>query len=242
MKREKDLADKAVKSVRARQLGLELPRPAPRYEPSSFVVSDGNRSALEFGVSLVRTGERAFVVAGARASGKSHLLHVLASEARARVLSAAKFFDTGAELDKGATWVAVDDCDCGVDPNRLLERLEWSRYGGLRLILAGAQPVTAWAHGLRDLETRLAALPAVILPEPDDSLLDALIRQHFATRQLKTAPDVARFAAPRLPRTFAAADDFVNAVAKIAAEEGRPITVAAAKIAIGRLFEAGDNP
>lgn len=227
---------------RVRQLRLDLPDPPPRYDPASFVVTGSNQAAYELGLALARSAEPAIVIAGARASGKSHFLHLLADKIGSPVLSAADAFAGGAAPTGDAQRLAIDDCDVAMDPRRTLEFFERARIGGARLMLAGAAPIASWAHGLRDLETRLAAMPAVVLGEPDEDLLAAVIRQNFATRQLKFGPGVASYAAPRIPRTFEAASAFAEAAAGLAADHSRPINLAIAKNAIGRLFGDRDSP
>jgi chromosomal replication initiation ATPase DnaA len=243
MKDEKIAVAGALRRGLERQFRLDLPPPPPRYDPASFAVTEINRAAVELGRALARSDEPAFVVAGTRASGKSHFLSVLAQSAGAPIVAAADVF--GAPMEQGvqsASLIGVDDCDSEFDPRCALEFIEAARGRGVRLMLAGTAPVAAWAHGLRDLQTRFAALPAVMLPEPDEDLLSAVIQQHFATRQLKTADGVARYAAPRIARTFAAANAFAEAAAAIAADSSRPINLAVAKKAVGRLLGGTESP
>lgn len=226
-----------------RQLRLDLPPPPPRYNAAAFAVTAINCAACGLGRALARSAEPAFIVTGARASGKSHFLHVLALELGAPVLTAAEALDVMRAADRGGpAFMAIDDFDRESDPRRALEFLERARSAGRRLALGGAAPVGSWARGLSDLESRLAAMPAVHLPEPDEDLLAAVIRQHFATRQLKAAAGVAAYAAPRISRTFAAANAFAETAARLAADHGRPINLAVAKKAVEWLLGAADSP
>ena len=136
---------------------------------------------------------------------------------------------------------AIDDCDRACEPMTLLRVIEDRRRRGLRTALAGRDRPRAWARGLKDLETRLEAAPRAELADPGEDLLAAVLAQHFRTRQLRTARGVVAYAAPRIPKTFAAAAAFAEAAAHAAAE-GRPITVDLAKTIVANLFEGPFQP
>lgn len=220
------------------QMALNLPCPAPAFASSSYSVTGSNAQAMRLACTLAASNDPAFLICGPRASGKSHLLHVVAELTGAQVLAVSA--PDVASAHSGA--LAFDNCQAWADPRAALVFLERRRIAGQKLILAGEGWPRSWAKGLKDLETRLEGLPRVELGEPDEELLTAVIRQQFQTRQLRTRPGVAAYAAPRIPRTFAAADAFVTAAAAAAAAAARPISRALAKKVVENLFEAGSRP
>src|SRR5207247_10669361 len=58
---------------------------------------------------------------------------------------------------------------------------------------------------IRDLASRLRALPAVAMAPPDDALLRAVLVKLFADRQLAVDESVIGYLATRIERSFAAA-------------------------------------
>ena len=76
----------------------------------------------------------------------------------------------------------------------------------------------------------------ISLEEPDEDLLRAVIAQRFRERQWRAAETVPEFAAPRIPRTFAAAEAFVDAVGAAAIAEGKPISLPLARKTVENLF------
>ena len=208
------------------------------YSRASFIVTDANRTALALGEDFLKSGALALTVTGPNGSGKSHLLHVLAQSVNGQVLNGVNL--DPAEVMSGP-FLFVDDIHRMVDPRTLLSLVEQGRLKNDKIILSGAGVPRDWARGLVDLETRLEAMARASLDEPDEVLLKSVIMQLFKERQLRTSEGVAAYAAPRLPRTFAAASDFVEAAGAASLAAGRPITLALARNVIDNLSEAGQK-
>lgn len=209
----------------ARQFSLGL-TPAPaRLTRQDFVVADSNAAALGTLYSWRASAEPLLVIAGPAGSGKSHLLSILADLGGA------------ATDDADAGGVSIVDDAMTLAPRALLALIERARETGARLALAGKGDPLDWAQGLRDLETRLGAAARIDLGDPDEPLLQAVILKLLRDRQLRAAPDLAAYATARLPKTFAAARDFVNAMDAASIAEGVPIGVRLAKGVIANLSE-----
>lgn len=222
-------------SVRARvagaQIALDLPAPSRVYRAENYVVSQSNEQQAAFVRRFADGPEPALAICGPRGSGKTHLLHVAAGDA---VFAAA---DPGRSGEGREPLIALDDAHRIDDPRAFLALLEARRRKGAKTIVAGAGAPGSWAVGLRDLETRLEALPRATLDEPDEALLTAVLRQQFRQRQLVIGARVVAFAAPRLPKTFAAAGAFVEAAAREAHAGGQPINLALARKIVEHLSE-----
>jgi chromosomal replication initiation ATPase DnaA len=86
-----------------------------------------------------------------------------------------------------------------------------------------AFPVT-----IRDLASRLRALPSVALTAPDDALLRALIVKLGADRQLALDETLVNYLVNRIERSFAAAHTAVVRLDEEAMRQHRPVTRALA--------------
>jgi chromosomal replication initiation ATPase DnaA len=214
------------------QIAFDLPAPAPAYDTASFIVSEANERAFSLLRRFPQTDDLALALCGPRDSGKTHLLHVVTGDQSGVIASAARLGDYGAEI----ALFAIDDAQTA-EPATLHAVLEKRRDRGLRTIIAGSGRPREWAHGLSDLESRLEALPRADLFEPDEALIEALLSRRFGGLQLRIAAAVPRFAAPRIPRTFAAVAAFVEAARRESADSGGPVNVALAKKVIRNLFE-----
>lgn len=203
---------------RARQIALGLKPPAPRRSRGDFVVTEGNRHLLETLDRWRASTDALLVVTGPEASGKTHLLQILADSA-------------------GEVVALLDDADGNDDPRALLLRIEESRETGARLAIAGRDDPNDWAQGLRDLQSRLAAATRIALAGPDDALLRAVILKLFKDRQLRVSPEIADYAVLRLPRTFAAAQTFVAALDDASIAKGAAVGLKLAREVVANLSE-----
>ena len=91
-----------------------------------------------------------------------------------------------------------------------------------------AQPPAAIEIGLRDLRSRLRAVPVVTLMPPDDPLFRALIVKFCADRQMAIDESVVNYLATRIERSFVAARQAVERLDTEALRLGRPVTRALA--------------
>jgi chromosomal replication initiation ATPase DnaA len=81
---------------------------------------------------------------------------------------------------------------------------------------------------LRDLRSRLRAVPAVQLLPPDDHLFRGLIVKFCADRQLAVDESVVSYLTTRLERSYAAVRQAVELLDTEALRLGRPVTRALA--------------
>lgn len=203
----------------ARQLSLALPDAPPRYDRASYMRSDSNDAAWRAGETWLASEEPALVVCGPPGAGKSHFAHALLEGEVFSVVAAEDFRGKAARHK----FLIVDDMP-SADPRAFLSAMESATAGGARLLLAGAGHPSEWSLGLKDLKTRLEAAPRAVLADPDEALIRGVIAKGFRDRQLAVTAAVVEYAAPRLPRTFAAAHGFVALADRLALEEKRKIT------------------
>ena len=218
---------------KAKQFALDLGSPPPRFEPGAFVIAGSNRDAAATAKAFATSGELLLAICGPAGSGKTHLSHLIAA------------FD-GNVVDAQDLWrlpshrcslLVLDNAErCG-EAKLLFALIEERRSLSLKTAVAGRGRPSDWAAPLKDLATRLEAMPRATLDEPDEELMRAVIDQRFRDRQWRTAEGIAALAAPRLSRTFAAATAFVEAVGAASVSEGRPITLALARSVLASLSE-----
>src|SRR5947208_13921658 len=104
-----------------------------------------------------------------------------------------------------------------------------AREDGAFVLVSAREPPSAFEVELRDLRSRLRAVPTVLLLPPDDQLFRALIVKFCADRQLAVDETVVSYLATRIERSFAAARQAVARLDSEALRLGRPLsrTVAA---------------
>jgi chromosomal replication initiation ATPase DnaA len=214
--------------VQPRQLAFALPH-AESLTRDNFLEGPANAAGLGLIESWPEWPARTMWLAGPEGSGKSHLAAVWAELAGARstmahTLSAAT---VPAALATGA--LVVEDLKANdFDERALFHLLNLAREDQAYVLITARMPPSAIEVELRDLRSRLRALPVVSLTEPDDRLFRALIVKFCADRQLAVDESVVGYLATRIERSYAAARQAVEQLDREALRLGRPVTRALA--------------
>jgi chromosomal replication initiation ATPase DnaA len=201
--------------------------------PGTLVVSAANRDAARLLTQWRSWPGGALALAGPPGSGKTHLALAWALEAGARQVSPrAAPDDAAAIFRESGGRVLIDDADGDRDEAMLWRVLDLARAEGGSILLAGAEPPGAWPVNLPDLRSRLAAMPVARLGEPDEALMEVVLRRICREQFIQLSDDAARYLARRLPRTFAAARQWAAALDAGLVRGARPVTLTGAKRAL----------
>jgi chromosomal replication initiation ATPase DnaA len=166
---------------------------------------------------------------GPEGSGKSHLAAIWAEAAGARVLAAKLLaqIDPPSALATGA--LVVEDLEPDdLDERALFHLINLAREERAYLLLTSRAAVGRFPVNIRDLASRLRALPSVALTAPDDALLRALIVKLAADRQLAIDEAVVNYLANRIERSFTGARAAIERLDQEAMRQHRPLTRALA--------------
>ncbi len=211
-----------------RQLALTLPH-AESFARDDFLEGAANRTALALVEAWPDWPNSTVMLVGDPGAGKSHLASIWAERSGARAIAARGLaIDTVPDaLATGA--LVVEDIDpLIVDQPALFHLLNLAREQSASLLLTARTLPAGWALQVKDLASRLRAIPVVRLEPPDDQLLRALIVKFCADRQLIIDESVVSYLLPRIERSFVAARRAVERLDAEALRRGRPITRALA--------------
>ena len=214
--------------VQPRQLAFALPH-AESLTRDNFLGGPANAAALGLIESWPEWPARTMLLAGPEGSGKSHLAAIWAEQAGARSTTAHALTaaTVPAALATGA--LVVEDLKPNdFDERALFHLLNLAREEEAYVLITARTPPSAIEVELRDLRSRLRALPVVSLAEPDDLLFRALIVKFCADRQLAVDESVVGYLATRIERSYAAARQAVGQLDREALRLGRPVTRALA--------------
>lgn len=188
---------------------------APSYADEDFLVASSNAAAHVWIQRWPDWPGPGLAIFGPPGCGKSHLGQIWRRHAAAAQAS-------GIDLERAeppailgaASALLIDD----LTPSALSSAAEQhlfhiynlltERQGHL-VICAGEAPAR-WPIKLADLRSRLNALPAVAIEQPDDGLLRLLLAKLFSDRQLIVEAGVIEFASQRIERSFEAARKLVD--------------------------------
>lgn len=212
---------------------------APTYGRDDFAVSPANGEAMARLDAWPDWPEGRLALVGPSGSGKTHLARAWAREAGAVVIEAA---DPGAppvELPalRGKP-VLVEDADrradgAALNDEALFHILNMAGVDGGTVLLTGRAAPLAWETSVPDLRSRLNALSVAAIDEPDDVVLEAVLRRAFAQRLLKPDPDLYPYLVSRLPRSAAEAIAAADLLDEAAAERKRELNKALAREVLG---------
>lgn len=207
----------------AEQLSFSLPT-KPALGRDNFFVSEANQLAVTTLENPSLWPDGKLILCGAAASGKTHLTHVWAGEVGAQIISA----ETLAARDiaaEGQGPLAVENIDHmrGEDEVALFHLHNVMLAAGHPLLMTSAAPPALLDIALPDLLSRLQGTSLVGLDPPDDALLAVVLLKMFADRQINLPAGLLDYVLPRIPRSFAAARDFVEALDARALSERKPI-------------------
>ena len=211
-----------------RQLALALNH-TESFAREDFLSGPSNAAALALIESWPQWPNPAIVLTGPEGSGKSHLAAVWSNMAGARLV-AARALDPAAVPATLATGALVieDAAADAFDERALFHLLNLAREQQDYLLLTARTPPAAWSFAIRDLGSRLRALPSVTLAPPDDMLLRAVLVKLFADRQIAVEESLVSYVLTRIERSFAAARKVVQQLDAEAMRRKRALTRALA--------------
>jgi len=215
-------------SLAPRQLALALDH-SVSFAREDFLSGPSNIAAFTLIERWPDWPDRIVALIGPEGSGKSHLAAIWAESAGARVLSAKllSVTDVPSALATGA--LVVEDLEAtDLDEQALFHLINLAREEGAYVLLTGRLAVAGFRVTIRDLASRLRAVPAVMLAPPDDALLRSLLVKLAADRQVALDEPLVNYLVNRIERSFAAAHAAVRRLDDEAMRQQRPVTRALA--------------
>ena len=220
------------------QLALTLDH-AERFGREDFLEGPSNAQALALVERWPDWPNRMVMLTGPEGAGKSHLATIWAASSGARAVAASVLAeaDVPSLLSTGA--LVVENLAAGnVDERALFHLLNLARQERAFVLVTARTPPAGWPVVIKDLASRLRALPVVAVAPPDDVLLRAVIVKLCADRQLAVDDNLVNYVATRIERSFAAAREAVTRLDREALRLQRPVTRSLA----AELFRSAGQP
>lgn len=213
----------------ARQLRLRLGRPAS-HSRDEYVHGPSNAQATKAVDAWPRWPAGCLVLVGPEGVGKTHLACAWAETADAVVLDRRKPDVAAAD----GRPVVLEDVDRGVPEEALFHLINLAPREGGGLLLTSRTKPAAWPAALPDLRSRLNALFVAEIDEPDDQVLEGLLRRFFTARNIRPGEDVYAYLLRRIERSAVTARDIVQRLDE-APDELKPIS----RVLARQLLEGG---
>ncbi|MEA2862989.1 MAG: hypothetical protein QOC84_945 [Bradyrhizobium sp.] len=214
--------------VQPRQLAFALPH-AESLTRDNFLEGPANAQGLVLVDSWPEWPNRTMLLVGSEGSGKSHLAAIWAEHAGARSTTAHALTAAAVPGALATGALVVEDLrQSDFDERALFHLMNMAREDEAFVLITARAPPSAFDVELRDLRSRLRAVPTVSLLPPDDALFRALIVKFCADRQLIIDEAVVGYLATRIERSYAAVRRAVELLDTEALRLGRPVTRALA--------------
>ena len=207
-----------------RQLRLKLRRPVS-YAREAFIPGPSNAQALAALDAWPAWHGRALVLTGPSGVGKTHLARHWAERVGAVILDR-----ENPQVEAAAGRPAlVEDVDQGIEGEALFHLINMAAHEGGGLLLTARTAPAAWSADLPDLRSRLNALPVAVIEEPDDQVLEGVLRKFFRERSIRAPKEVFPYLLRRMERSIPYAQEIVKRLDETADDEQRPISRALAR-------------
>ncbi len=197
--------------------------------PDTLVVADANRAAANLLTEWRTWPAGALALIGPAGAGKTHLALAWALESGARQISPLASPDEAvAAFREAGGRLFIDDADGPRDEAMLWRVLDMARAEAGAVLLVGARPPARWEVAVPDLRSRLAALAVAELGEPDEALMEVVLRRICREQFIQLSDDAAKYLARRLPRSFAAVRHLAAAIDADLTKGAKPVARGAA--------------
>lgn len=215
-------------TAQPRQLALALPH-AESLSRDNFLEGPCNAQALALIDAWPDWPNRIMLLTGPEGGGKSHLAAIWAEVAGARAISAHLLTTANVPGALATGALVVDDLDPATfDAHALFHLMNLAREDGAYVLMTARVPPSSFDVDLRDLRSRLRAIPVVTVESPDDALLRALIVKFCVDRQMSVDEPLVSYLATHIERSFTAVRRTVALLDAEALRLRRPVTRALA--------------
>lgn len=219
--------------------------PAPAAQWDDLLPGAHSAAALRIAGNPEGWATSVLCITGPSKCGLSFLAEAWANRFGGVSLTAAELAKAGRRgLDVLAgCHVAVDDAEiaAGKHEEALLSLINLVAAGGGRLLLTSHRAPSQWRTGSADLKSRLNALPAGEIGQPDEAVVRARLEIAAARRFMKLSPDVLNYLVPRLELAYDAVENFMGRLSEAVSDIDRAPSLPLARRVLEQMGEVAEE-
>ena len=198
----------------------------PAIGGQDYLVAISNREAVEWLDLWPDWQVPAIIIYGSTGCGKSHLANLFSLKCGASIIKPSLIEDIGiSNILEESNFCVLDDTEFGFNEEDLLHLYNALVSSGGHMLMTAKIPPGQWGLTLKDLESRLKAIPTIKIGLPDDGLLEAVFAKHFSDRQLLVSAEIISYLIPRIERSLSMVQKVVEKIDKLSLSSGRKVTL-----------------
>jgi DnaA regulatory inactivator Hda len=215
-------------------------RHTPSYAPQDFILGTANEEAHAW-LHAWPTSWTApsAILWGEEGCGKTHLAHIWKHLAHAEFLCPTTLshdlehlFTSSANATHKA-WI-LEDVTSHLSAQHFSEEdlfhlLNICQQHHNYLLMTAYTPASQWNLSLKDVSSRLHALPSIAISLPDDELLKAVLIKLFSDRQLHISDEVMHYILLRIDRNFQHLERLCDTIDRLSLQTKRKINITLVK-------------
>ena len=214
------------------QLIIDLPtREALGRE--DFLVNSRNEDAVCFIDNFPNQKINSGILIGSRGSGKTHLVNVLCSNLGRKKWS---FLNPKNEniydifsINDLVIIEDINNFNSKEDEDFLFHSINLSKELNKALLLTSSLKISKLNFKTLDLVSRLDAMQAAFIEEPDDMLMEALIIKLFNDRQILIKPNIVNFLMQRIERSYLGVAEIIDLIDKVSLSKKKSVSISLIK-------------
>lgn len=192
------------------------------------MASSANRHALAALDAWPRWPGGVLALVGPEGVGKSHMAMSWTKASGAHSVPAAGPVDFTVLAGAPVLYEDADRYPTGRE-EALFHLINMAAQPGGGLLITARTPPSAWPAALADLRSRLNAVLVAEVEEPDDAILESVLRKFFRERNIRPTDDLIPYLLRRIERSVPKAREIVIRLDEAADAEGRAISRALAR-------------
>lgn len=191
----------------------------PHFTRENFITAPCNEEALHWIDAWPQWPSRALWLSGPSGCGKTHLATLWRAASGAGVLHASAL---ASHQPQAGHWL-IEDVTKETDAHALFHWLNYTREEGGTLLLTSRENPQQLEFALKDVNSRLRALPVAALGAPDDAVLEGALRKQCIDRQLALEEDAIAYILARMERSLSQVRTIIERIDHAAlAQKKRP--------------------
>ena len=214
------------------QLIIDLPTRAALGR-EDFLVNSRNEDAVCFIDNFHNKKINSGILIGSRGSGKTHLVNVLCSNLDSKKWS---FLNPKNEniydifsINDLVIIEDINNFNSKEDEDFLFHSINLSKELNKSLLLTSSLKISKLNFKTLDLVSRLDAMQAAFIEEPDDMLMEALIIKLFNDRQILIKPNIVNFLMQRIERSYLGVAEIIDLIDKVSLSKKKSVSVSLIK-------------